>query len=143
MLVKIKRTDASLPAPKYHTAGSAAFDFCSRETLTVAPHGLTRVPTGLIIATPEGYVLVVSARSSLAIKKGLMLANGIGLVDSDYRGPNDEILISVYNLTNQEITIEKGDRLAQGMFLKVERAQWEEVAAMEAADRGGFGSTGK
>lgn len=143
MLVKIKRIEASLPAPKYHTSGSAAFDFCSRETLTLAPHGLARVPTGLIIATPEGYVLVVSARSSLAIKKGLMLANGIGLVDSDYRGPKDEILISVYNLTNQEITIEKGDRLAQGMFLKVERAQWEEVAAMEAPNRGGFGSTGK
>lgn len=143
MLVKIKRIDASIPAPKYHTNGSAAFDFCSRETLTIAPHGLMRIPTGLIIATPEGYVLVVSARSSLAIKKGLMLANGIGLVDSDYCGPNDEILISVYNLTNQEITIEKGDRLAQGMFLKVERAQWEEVTAMEAADRGGFGSTDK
>ena len=101
MLVKIKRIDASIPAPKYHTNGSAAFDFCSRETLTIAPHGLMRIPTGLIIATPEGYVLVVSARSSLAIKKGLMLANGIGLVDSDYCGPN-EILISVYNLTNQE-----------------------------------------
>ena len=76
-----------------------------------------RIPTGLINATPEGRMFWSLAPGHLwPSEKGPMLANGIGLVDSDYCGPNDEILISVYNLTNQEITIEKGDRLAQGMF---------------------------
>ena len=142
MKINIQRIDASLPLPEYHTAGSAAFDFYARETTVVPSRELARIPSNLIIQAPPGHALVISARSSLAAKKGLVLANGIGLIDSDYCGPNDEILISVYNFTDREVIVEKGERLAQGMFLKVERGEWNEMAEINNNNRGGFGSTG-
>lgn len=142
MQIKIKRLDKSLPLPEYKTVGSAAFDFYARDPASILPKSLARIPSGLIIETPPGHVLIISARSSLAQKKGLMLANGIGVVDSDYCGPNDEISLSMYNFTDQEVMVEKGERLAQGMFIKVERGVWEEVEEVVNKDRGGFGSTG-
>ena len=72
-----------------------------------------------------------------------MIANGIGIVDSDYSGPEDEIKILVYNFTENEVMVEKGERIAQGLFVKVEQGQWEETDIMENPTRGGFGSTGK
>jgi len=142
MKIKIKRLGQSLSLPRYHTAGSAGFDLSARVETTILPKQIARIPSGLIISTPIGYVLTLAARSSLASKKGLMLANGIGTIDSDYCGPDDEILLSVYNFTDQIVIIEKGERIAQGMFLKVEQAQWEEVEEITAKSRGGFGSTG-
>lgn len=142
MNIVIKRIDKELPLPKYHTLGAAAFDFYSRETITVSPKEIARIPSNFIIATPPGYFLMIAARSSLASKKGLMLANGIGIIDSDYSGDNDEILISVYNFTEQPIIVERGERIAQGVFVKIEQGAWEEVEKMESRDRGGFGSTG-
>ncbi len=142
MQVLIKRLDKSLPLPRYHTSGSVAFDFSARIESTVRPKQIARIPSGLIIGTPTGYVLTLAARSSLAAKKGLMLANGIGTIDSDYCGPEDEILISVYNFTDQIVTVEKGERIAQGMFLKVEQGEWKEVDEITEKSRGGFGSTG-
>ena len=141
MKVKINRLDPTVPLPVYQTGGAAAFDLAAREQVVIPAKSLARVSTGLIIATPEGHALIISARSSLAAKKGLLLGNGIGVVDSDYRGPADEILISVYNLTDYEVVVAKGDRIAQGMFIKVERAEWSEEN-IQAASRGGFGSTG-
>jgi dUTP pyrophosphatase len=85
----------------------------------------------------------MAARSSLSFKKGLKQANGIGVIDSDFCGPNDEISIAVHNFTNEPVTVERGERIAQGLFVKVEQAVWNEVAEMTAASRGGFGSTGK
>lgn len=143
MQIKIKRLDQSLPLPQYHTAGSAAFDLSARMEITIEPKQIARIPSGLIIGTPSGYVLTLAARSSLASKKGLMLANGIGTIDSDYCGPEDEILISVYNFTEKTVTVEKGERIAQGMFLKIEQAEWEEVQEVSQKSRGGFGSTGE
>lgn len=142
MQIKIKRLDQTIPLPKYHTAGSAGFDLSARVETTILPKQIARIPTGLIIGTPTGYVLTLAARSSLASKKGLMLANGIGTIDSDYCGPEDEILLSVYNFTDQTVVVEKGERIAQGMFLKVEQGEWEEVQEVAANSRGGFGSTG-
>ena len=142
MLVSIKRLDKSLPLPQYHTTGSAAFDLSAKIETVILPKQLARIPSGLIIGTPHGYVLTLAARSSLAAKKGLMLANGIGTIDSDYCGPEDEILISVYNFTDQTVTVEKGERIAQGMFLKVEQGEWREVDEITEKSRGGFGSTG-
>ena len=142
MQVKIKRIDSSLPMPAYQTPGSVAFDLYSRDNMTVPAKSIALIPSNLIIQTPPRYALILSARSSLAKKKGLMLANGIGVIDQDYRGPDDEIKISVYNFTDNEVSIEKGERIAQGMFVRVDQAEWKEVKSVEEASRGGFGSTG-
>lgn len=143
MEILIKRLDKSLPLPQYHTSGSAGFDLSARVETIIEPKQIARIPSGLIIGTPTGYVLTLAARSSLASKKGLMLANGIGTIDSDYCGPEDEILISVYNFTDESVTVEKGERIAQGMFLKVEQGEWKEVEEVAEKSRGGFGSTGE
>jgi dUTP pyrophosphatase len=95
-----------------------------------------------VIAVPEGHVLGVFARSSTPLKRGLMVANGVGLVDSDYRGPADEIKIEVVNFTQAPVQIRRGDRLAQGVILSFVRADWQEQAEATAPTRGGFGSTG-
>ena len=142
MQIKIKRIDKELPLPAYQTEGSAGFDIYARENITIASKTITLVPSNLIIATPPGYMLVVASRSSTPKRKGLMVANGIGIIDSDYSGPEDEIKILVYNFTDNEVVVEKGERIAQGLFVKVEQGQWEEVDEMSTKTRGGFGSTG-
>ncbi len=142
MEIQIKRIDASLPLPKYHTSGSAGFDLYARISTVVPPRGLAKIPSNLIVATPPGYLLLLSARSSLAAKKGLCMPNGVGIVDSDYAGPADEILISVYNFSDKEATVERGERIVQGVFIKVEQAVWNEVLELGPTNRGGFGSTG-
>ena len=141
MQVTITRLDPSVPLPKYETAGAAGFDLAASVDMTVAPGQVVLVPTGLVIAVPEGHVLGVFARSSTPLKRGLMVANGVGLVDSDYRGPADEIKIEVVNFTQAPVQVRRGDRLAQGVVLKFERADWLEGEAA-AVTRGGFGSTG-
>lgn len=142
MDVTLKRIDTTLPLPEYKTDGSVAFDIYAREETAIDSQTLGRIPTNLIIATPAGYGLILSARSSLASKKGLFLANGIGVIDPDYAGNEDEILLSVYNFSAQSVTVERGERIAQGMFVRIDRASWNEVARMDEHSRGGFGSTG-
>jgi len=143
MQVKIKRIDATLPLPKYHTSGSAGFDLYAREAATVPPRGLAKIPSNLIVATPPGYMLLLSARSSLAAKKGLCMPNGVGIIDSDYAGPDDEILISVYNFTETATVVERGERIAQGIFVALTQAEWREAEQLNQTNRGGFGSTGE
>jgi dUTP pyrophosphatase len=96
----------------------------------------------LVIAVPPGHVLGVFARSSTPLKRGLMVANGVGLVDSDYCGPKDEIKIEVVNFTQAPVQVRKGDRLAQGVIMPFIRADWQEQETASAPSRGGFGSTG-
>ncbi len=141
MKVKIKRIDISLPLPAYQTPGAVAFDLYSRIDLTIQPKTLERIPTNIIIAIPDGHMLQIKDRSSTLKNKGLAVS--VGYIDQDYCGPEDEILLQVYNTTNQEIIIEKGERLGQAAFIKVEKPEWEEVEQMEKASRGGFGTTGK
>jgi dUTP pyrophosphatase len=141
MKITISRLDPSVSLPQYETSGAAGFDLAASVDMTVAPGQVTLVPTGLVIAVPDGHVLGIFARSSTPLKRGLMVANGVGLVDSDYRGPKDEIKIEVVNFTQAPVQIARGDRLAQGVVLKFERAEWQEAAAT-APTRGGFGSTG-
>ena len=100
------------------------------------------MPTGLVIEVPRGHFLGVFARSSTPLKRGLMVANGVGIVDADYCGPADEIKIEVVNFTASPVEVRRGDRLAQGVILAYARAEWQEQAAPERATRGGFGSTG-
>ena len=142
MQVKIKRMDKTIPLPQYHTNGSVAFDFAARENITIESKTIAYIPTGLIIQTPPGYMLSVVARSSLAKKKGLMLGNGIGVIDQDYCGPEDEIKIMVYNFTDSPAVVERGERIAQGIFVRIDTAQWTETDEITSQSRGGFGSTG-
>lgn len=141
MQVRITRLKDDIAWPAYQTPGAAGFDLASAEDVTILPGQSFLVPTGLIIATPPGHVLILTARSSLFKKKGLMLANGVGTIDSDYCGPNDQLYLSCYNPGQSPVSITKGERLAQGIFLPFVRAEFQEGLA-NAPDRGGFGSTG-
>ncbi len=142
MKVKIKRLDPSVELPRYQTEESAAFDLASSEDAVIAPKEIKLLHTGLIIEAPKEHFLVIAARSSLPKKKGLTVAQGIGIVDRDYSGPEDEIRLQVFNFTDQSVEVKKGERLAQGIFLKADKVQWEEVKEMRPKSRGGFGSTG-
>lgn len=142
--VKVLRLRDTARLPQYATEGSAALDLCAdiSEPLTVLPGARILVPTGLAIE-PEGggVVALVCARSGLAAKHGLTLANGVGVIDSDYRG---EILVAMINLGDSPYTIQPGARVAQLMFMPVLRAEIEEAEALQDTRRGagGFGSTG-
>ena len=143
MDVRITRLDASLPLPAYQTGGAAGFDLAASVDMTIAPGQVTLVPTGLVIEAPPGHFIGVFARSSTPLKRGLMVANGVGIVDADYSGPEDEIKIEVYNFTAAPVRVEAGDRLAQGVLMPYVRAEWTEDARAHRSDnRGGFGSTG-
>ena len=142
MIVPVTRLDPTLALPQYETSGAAGFDLAASVDMTIQPGEVTLVPTGLVIAVPAGHVLGIFARSSTPLKRGLMVANGVGLVDSDYRGPKDEIKIEVLNFTAAPVTVKRGDRLAQGVILPFVRAEWREEAEASAPTRGGFGSTG-
>ncbi len=142
MNVKIKRIDRDLPLPAYHSAGAAGFDLLCREQRTIAPGEVALLPANVIVATPPGYMLLVAARSSTPRRKGLSVPHGIGVIDQDYRGPDDEIHVQVYNFTSAPVTVERGERIAQAVFVRVDQATWEEVDEIAAPTRGGFGSTG-
>ena len=142
MKAKIKKLDPTVELPKYHTPESAAFDLASSEDYTVEPGDIVKIKTGLVIEAPQDHFLLIASRSSLPLKKGLALANGIGVVDRDYAGPNDEILILVRNFTDTEVVVSKGERIAQGIFVKIDQVEWEEADMIRQTDRGGYGSTG-
>ncbi|TGE31244.1 dUTP diphosphatase [Desulfosporosinus sp. Sb-LF] len=130
--------------PSYATPGSAGVDLCANlhESLTVSPGGNVKVPTGLAIELPsENVVALVFARSGLASRSGIGLTNGVGVIDSDYRG---EIQVLMQNLGHQPVTINPGDRIAQMLFMPVFQALFEDVAELKESSRGagGFGSTG-
>lgn len=141
MKVKIKRVDKSLPLPKYETEGSVGFDLLCRETVEIAPKEIVLIPANIIVETPPGYMLMLSMRSSTPRKFGIMMAQGVGIIDTDYCGEEDEIKIQAYNFTDETVTIERGSRIAQGIFIKVDTADWNEVDQMQVSSRGGFGST--
>ena len=142
MKVKIYRLDKSLPLPEYKTKGSVAFDLYSRLDLEIKPKEIVLVPTNLIIRTPKNYMLLIAARSSTPIKLGLSVLNGIGIIDQDYCGPEDEIKLQTYNFTENPVKITKGQRIGQATFLRIDKAQWQEVQTIKNRTRGGFGSTG-
>ncbi|MGE0041095.1 MAG: dUTP diphosphatase [Vicinamibacterales bacterium] len=142
MRLTIKRLDPSIPLPVPATAGAAAFDLAAAETVEIPPGGIRLVGTGLVIGVPRGHFLGVFARSSTPLKRGLTVANGVGVIDADYCGPTDEVKIQVHNITAAPVTVARGDRLAQGIVLPAPAIEWDEVAEVEAPDRGGFGSTG-
>jgi dUTP pyrophosphatase len=142
MRIKIRRLDSTLPLPAYATKDAAGFDLAAAQDITIAPRRIALVRTGVVIEVPEGHFLAIFARSSTPLKRGLMVANGVGVVDSDYSGPNDEIMIQVLNIGDADVTVKRGDRLAQGIVLPAPRIVWDEVSEIRPVTRGGFGATG-
>ncbi len=140
--VTIKRVNPELPLPAYSSAGACAFDLASRVDKTIEPGEISLLPSNLIIKVPAGYVLLIIPRSSLAKKKGLIMPHSLGVIDQDYCGPTDEILIQLQNITKAAVAVEAGERIAQGLIVPIVQAEWHEQAEVEATSRGGFGSTG-
>jgi dUTP pyrophosphatase len=140
MRLRVTRLRPSVPLPTYATTGSAAFDLAAAEDVEIGPREIKLVGTGLVVAVPEGYFLGIFARSSTPLKRGLMVANGVGVLDSDYCGPTDELKIQLLNISDAPVHIKAGDRLAQGIVLQSPRVEFEEADATAPA-RGGFGST--
>ncbi|MDD4779577.1 MAG: dUTP diphosphatase [Tissierellia bacterium] len=142
MKIKIvKKNPFNLPA--YETKGSAGVDLQAYIENPIVLKSMERylVPTGLFIELPEGYEAQIRARSGLAIKHGISLVNGIGTIDSDYRG---EIKVILINLGDKDFTINNGDRIAQMVFIKHEQVEFELVQDLNETERGsgGFGHTG-
>lgn len=142
MRVPITRVDPSLPLPHYATEGAAGFDFVCRETTAVAPGAIARIPANVIVCVPAGHVLVVALRSGTPARKGLLSPGGIGVIDPDYCGPDDEIQIQVFNFTSELVVVERGERIAQGILMPTVACEWQESQPISATSRGGFGSTG-
>ena len=142
MRLKIRRLDPTIPLPAYGTDEAAGFDLSAAHDVTIAPGRVALVRTGLVIEVPTGHFLGIFARSSTPLKRGLMVANGVGVIDPDYSGPNDEVIIQVVNFTNADVAVARGDRLAQGIILPAPRVTWHEVDAIREVTRGGFGATG-
>ena len=133
-----------IPAPFYASAGAAAMDLhaCLDEPVTIAPGELVSIPTGIAIALPSAaYVALVFARSGLGVKHGIALSNGVGVIDSDYRG---EIKVGLTNLSRTPYTISPADRIAQLAVVPVVQVNPVPVADLDETERGsgGFGSTG-
>ena len=141
MKVRIKRIDKTLPLPVYETGGSVGFDLLAREDITVEPEEITLIPANVIVEVPQGYALILASRSSTPRKHGLSKPHGIGVIDQDYCGPEDELKIQVTNFKANPVVIKKGTKIAQGIFVKADRLEFEEVDQLNEKSRGGFGST--
>src|SRR6187397_2046206 len=142
MRLKIKRLDSTVPLPTYATEEAAGFDLAASQDVRLAPGQIALVPTGLVIEVPTGHFLAIFARSSTPLKRGLMVANGVGVLDPDYCGPQDEVMIQVLNVTDAPVEVRRGDRIAQGIVLPSPRVSWQEVTEIREVTRGGFGATG-
>jgi dUTP pyrophosphatase len=133
-----------LPLPRYATLHSAGMDLCAAldGDLVVKPGETTLVPTGLAIALPEGYEAQIRPRSGLAIKHGIGILNSPGTIDADYRG---EIKIILTNFGKSDFVLRPGERIAQMVLARYERAEWIEEGSLDSTERGtgGFGHTGR
>lgn len=134
----------SIPLPYYATVGAAALDLhaCIDEPAVLPAGGEALIPTGIAAAIPEGCVGVLAVRSSMGIRHGVAMSNGIGVIDSDYRGP---LRVGLHNFRDMEYVVEPGDRIAQLLILPVLRPEVEVVSELSETARGagGFGSTGR
>ncbi len=137
----INRSRHSLPS--YETRASAGMDLRANlaEEVVLKPSGRALIPTGLFIELPIGYEAQVRPRSGLAVAKGITALNTPGTIDADYRG---EVMVILVNLSTEEYRVQNGDRIAQMIISKYEKAEWEEVADLTETARGagGFGHTG-
>ena len=142
--VKIKKVKLNATLPEYQTEHSAGMDLhaCIDNPITINPMNRCIIPTGLAVELPVGYEMQIRARSSFGAKYGITMANGVGTIDSDYRG---EISVALINLSNEPFVIEPNMRIAQAVVAKYEHIIWRESSELNETKRGdgGFGSTGK
>lgn len=141
MEVQFKKTNPQIGDPTYQTSKSAGFDLAADKAYTIPPGTTVLVSTGLVIATPPDHMLMLAARSSLFKKKQLILSNSVGIIDEDYSGERDVILLSLFNMGQFGTNVSAGERVAQGIFVPITRAEFVETDSM-GVSRGGFGSTG-
>lgn len=139
---KIKTIHPEATVPTYESGGAAGFDFKTLTRVYVKPKGLVLIPTGLVIQVPKGYMLNIFPRSSTFKKTGLMMPHSVGVVDEDYCGDDDEIGIQMYNPGDDEVVLNKGTRIAQGVLTRVARAAWYQSEEKFGLTRGGWGSSG-
>jgi len=139
--IRFKKLNEHAIIPAYQSSGAAGFDFHSIEDVVLKKGEVVLVSTGLLVEVPEGYELQVRARSGLAAKKGVFLVNGVGTIDSDYRG---EIKIIMSTCLDSPVELKAGERVAQGVVARVEQVQIREADKLSETARGarGFGSTG-
>jgi dUTP pyrophosphatase len=141
--IQIKIISESGILPAYETIGSAGLDVRAylKEPILLKPGERVLISTGIRVELPMGFEAQIRARSGLSIKHGLAMVNGVGTIDSDYRG---EIMLPVINLGDENVLIENGDRLAQMVIARYERITWERTTQLNQTERseGGFGHTG-
>lgn len=142
MVIKAKKIRENANIPHYATMGAAAVDFYGCDAMDIKPGETVFIDTGVAFEIPEGFVGLVYARSGLACKKGLALANGVGVIDSDFR---DSVKVALHNHSNQTRTVVAGERLAQMIITEYPHVEFEEVDELQETERGlgGFGSSGK
>ncbi len=141
MKLLIKRFDKTLPLPVHKTPGAVAVDICSRKDLDIQPKEIAYIPMNIALKIPDGYFVLLAPRSSTH-KLGLQGINGVGIMDRDYCGNEDEYHFAVRNFTDSPVHISKGDRLCQLVLIKCETFDFDEVDSMPDPSRGGFGTTG-
>ena len=143
MKLKIKKMQPGAEVPRYQTEGAAGFDFhaCIDTAVTLGPGEIGNFSTGVGVEVPEGYELQVRTRSGLAFRHRVTMLNGVGTIDSDYRG---EIFVALINMGEGDFVVEPGMRIAQGVVARVERVEWEEIEELGETERNarGLGSTG-
>lgn len=137
MELPIKRFDKKQPLPTPN-GRAACFDFFCRETVTIPPGKMKPVPQNVAVQIPDGYAMLIFPRSSTALRKGLMLTNGVGVTDPFYCGDDDENLAFFLNVTDKPVTVEAGDRVVQGMIIKTESVTWKEMGSFNDNGHGGY-----
>lgn len=137
MRLLIKRFDKTLPLPVHKTPGAVAVDLCSRIDLDIQPKEIAYIPMNVAIKIPDGYFVLLAPRSSTH-KIGIQGINGVGIMDRDYCGDEDEYHFAVRNFTDKSVHINKGDRLCQLVLIKCETFDFDEVDSMPNQSRGGL-----
>lgn len=140
--IQIKRLTENAKIPTRATYGSAGYDIYSSEDVHVSKNAVTKVHTGISVSFPQGYKLEIVPRSGLAFKRGVNIVNTPATIDSDYRG---EIIVGLIGHTENQVYIEKGERIAQCILVPIEPIDFQLVTELDDTERGagGFGSTGK
>lgn len=142
MKIPLRRLDHGLPQPQHAHIGDGGVDLYARESMALAPGEHALMPTGVAVAIPDGYAGLVTPRSGLAVRSGVTVLNGPGLVDAGYRG---ELRVALINLGADDVRLERGERIAQLVVVPVMEQEFVEVEELPASTRGegGFGSTGR
>ncbi len=142
MKLNIKLIDKTLEFPEYKTSGAVGFDLVARVDTEIKAGEMGLVPLNVVVKTPKGYGFFLYSRSSTPMKKGLIVANSVGIIDQDYSGEEDEVKLCVLNITKKTVKVERGERIAQAVIVKIEKPELTKVNKMSSKSRGGFGSTG-